>query len=131
MSVPPFCERCCSVGKLKELLHTAQTQSMKFGGLEVAQTQKSVAQEQLSPFCGVVSPFVGNGGTPMREDKVVDFDEYGNVLRVHVSRSVGCASFKSRGIRKAAKKNGRTGGGGGGKRGGPSVLSEMQSLGLI
>ena len=129
-----------SVGKLKELLHTAQTQSMKFGGglevgLEVAQTQKSVAQEQLSPFGGVVSPFgpfVGNGGTavPMREDKVVDFDEYGNVLRVHVSRSVGCASFKSRGIRKAAKKNGG-GGGGGGKRGGHSVLSEMQSLGLI
>ena len=123
-----------SVGKLKELLHTAQ--SMKFGGgLEVAQTQKSVAQEQLSPFGGVVSPFgpfVGNGGTavPMREDKVVDFDEYGNVLRVHVSRSVGCASFKSRGIRKAAKKNGG-GGGGGGKRGGHSVLSEMQSLGLI
>ena len=98
-------------------------------------------EQQLCPFGGV-SPFVGNGGTPvpMREDRVVDFDEYGNVLRVHVSRSVGCASFKSRGIRKAPKKStgssggSRTGGGsgkGGGKRGGQSVLSEMQSLGMI
>jgi len=113
------------VGELKGLLQKAQTQSMKFG---------VGGQEQLSPFGGVVSPFVGNGGTtgsspmPVREDKVVDFDTEGHVLRVHVSRSIGAGSgFKPRGIRKKKKSDGSAGN----KKSGCALLHELHELGLF
>ena len=104
------------------------TQSMMFGGQEQA----------LVPF---VSPFVGNGGTtgsspmPVREDKVVDFDTEGHVLRVHVSRSIGGGSFKPRGIRK--KRNGSDGsqksndGSKNGRKSGSVLLRELAELGFF
>ena len=108
---------------------------MKFAG----PTQTFGGQEQpLVPF---VSPFVGNGGTtgsspmPVREDKVVDFDTEGHVLRVHVSRSIGGGSFKPRGIRK--KRNGSDGsqksndGSKNGRKSGSVLLRELAELGFF
>jgi len=122
-----------SVGELKCLLQKAQTNSMKFAG--PTQSMTFGGQEQaLVPF---VSPFVGNGGNPMpvREDKVVDFDTEGHVLRVHVSRSIGAGTtcFKPRGIRKKRsdtnKKN--TDGSKNGSKNGSVLLRELAELGMF